>query len=100
MKFLHGLLNAEWGNSKHFIYSSAKTVLHEIAISTCRPRLSKSYALEIRLRVVLLIYENRIKNKNLKWVKQIIKILKKNILTKKRISLNDLGCNLFQLYKG
>ena len=48
----------------------------------------------------LLIYENRIKNKNLKWVKQIIKILKKNILTKKRISLNDLGCNLFQLYKG
>tara|TARA_B100002051_G_C16736043_1_gene641254 strand:+ start:704 stop:1387 length:684 start_codon:yes stop_codon:yes gene_type:complete len=52
----------------------------------------------------LKIYENRIKNENLKWVKQIVEILKSKTRfmkkSKSKISLNDLGCNLFQLYKG
>lgn len=49
------------------------------------------------------IYEKRIRTKNLKWVDQIIKILDKKFLfkkTKKKYFLNDLGCNLFQFYKG
>ena len=45
------------------------------------------------------IYEERIKKINLIWVSQIIKIIKKNI-SKKKVNLNDCGCNLFQLYKG
>jgi hypothetical protein len=47
----------------------------------------------------LLVYEDRIKNKNLIWVKQIIKILK-FYFPKEKKKINDLGCNLFQLYKG
>ena len=46
----------------------------------------------------LLIYEDRIKNENLIWVKQIIKILK-FYFPKGKKKINDLGCNLFQLYK-
>tara|TARA_B100002051_G_C16543512_1_gene538802 strand:- start:136 stop:789 length:654 start_codon:yes stop_codon:yes gene_type:complete len=45
------------------------------------------------------IYKKRIKKINLKWVQQIVKIIKSRI-QKKKIFLNDLGCNTFQLYKG
>tara|TARA_B100000900_G_C20510608_1_gene687823 strand:+ start:234 stop:896 length:663 start_codon:yes stop_codon:yes gene_type:complete len=45
------------------------------------------------------LYEQRIKKIDLIWVSQIINILKRH-LNKKKISLNDCGCNLFQLYKG
>ena len=42
------------------------------------------------------IYEYRIDNVNLTWVKQVIKLLK--IFKIKKI--NDIGCNYFQFYKG
>lgn len=45
------------------------------------------------------IYKKRIKKINLKWVQQIVKIIESRI-RKKKIFLNDLGCNTFQLYKG
>mgnify|MGYP001464757439 CR=1 FL=1 len=45
------------------------------------------------------LYEQRIKKIDLIWVSQIINILKRHF-NKKKISLNDCGCNLFQLYKG
>ena len=47
----------------------------------------------------LSLYEDRIKNKNLIWVDQIIQILK-FYFPKGKKKINDLGCNLFQLYKG
>lgn len=47
----------------------------------------------------LRIYEDRIQNINLTWVDQVISILSP-LISKKKMSLNDYGCNLFQLYKG
>ena len=47
----------------------------------------------------LKIYENRIKNVNLIWVDQVLNILKP-MISKEKLSLNDYGCNVFQLYKG
>lgn len=47
----------------------------------------------------LKIYEKRIQNVNLTWVNQVLNILEP-MLSKKKLSLNDYGCNVFQLYKG
>ncbi len=45
------------------------------------------------------IYKYRIEKENLIWVNQVTQILK-NQFSKKKYKINDLGCNLFQLYKG
>ena len=45
------------------------------------------------------IYKLRIEKENLIWVNQVTHILK-NQFSKKKYKVNDLGCNLFQLYKG
>mgnify|MGYP001161036474 CR=1 FL=1 len=47
----------------------------------------------------LKIYEKRIRSVNLTWVSQVLNILEP-MLSKKKLSLNDYGCNVFQLYKG
>ena len=47
----------------------------------------------------LKIYEKRIQNVNLTWVDQVLNILAP-MISKKKLSLNDYGCNVFQLYKG
>ena len=44
------------------------------------------------------LYENRLKNTNLTWCNQILKLIKPSI-KKTTIKLNDIGCNYFQFYK-
>jgi len=45
------------------------------------------------------IYKSRIERKNLIWVEKITNSIKKKI-SKKKYKINDIGCNLFQFYKG
>ena len=45
------------------------------------------------------IYRYRIKNVNLKWCLQFIKILSEHKVFDKTATLKDLGCNYFQFYK-
>jgi hypothetical protein len=45
------------------------------------------------------VYQHRIQNVRLIWCLQIIKLLKKLKVFKKKISLKDLGSNYFQFYK-
>jgi hypothetical protein len=47
----------------------------------------------------LSMYEYRIKNLRLTWCTQLFKIINIKTLFKKKLLLNDLGCNCFQLYK-
>ena len=45
------------------------------------------------------IYRHRIQNISLKWCLQIIQILKKQKIFKKKVTIKDLGSNYFQFYK-
>jgi len=47
------------------------------------------------------LYQNRLENLDLIWCKQALSIIKNSIDVKrdKKIKINDLGCNYFQLYK-
>ena len=47
------------------------------------------------------LYEHRIKNVNLIWCDQVLRLSKiKNLLNdKRRLKINDIGCNYFQFYK-
>ncbi len=61
-------------------------------------KLNQSYSLNNRSNNKnLKIYEERLKNDRLEWCKQIIKICRKKHHNK--MSINDIGCNYFQLYK-
>ena len=44
-------------------------------------------------------YEERAKNKYLTWCKQIIDFIESLYSNHKKVSINDIGCNYFQLYK-
>ena len=45
-------------------------------------------------------YIKRVKTIDHIWVEQVLKILEKKTNEKTKYTLNDIGCNLFQLYKG
>ena len=49
----------------------------------------------------IILYKNRIKKINHIWVDQILNlIIKSSDISKGKYKINDIGCNLFQFYKG
>ena len=46
------------------------------------------------------LYEHIIKNVNLKWCDQVLRLpkIKKLLNDKRRLKINDIGCNYFQLF--
>ncbi len=43
---------------------------------------------------------DRVKNENLTWVEQLLNILSENMDLNENLTLNDIGCNLGQFWKG
>lgn len=68
----------------------------------CKVYLMKKYSQNSQTRERdIILYKNRIKKINHIWVDQILNlIIKSSDISKGKYKINDIGCNLFQFYKG